>query len=286
MCCLFGILDYKSGLSDRQKRQILSILSIACEARGTDASGIAYRSGNQLCIYKRPLPAHLLRFRVPAETGYIMGHTRMTTQGSEQRNCNNHPFSGRAGGVSFALAHNGVLYNDKELRRSEKLPVTDIETDSYVAVQLIERYDEVGFAALRFMAEQVRGSFTFTILDSRNTFYVVKGSNPFCLYHWRKRGLYLYASTEGILRNALKQLPFSLERPERIFLEEGDLLRIDSEGRRGMEFFQPQSPFSQRQDYADIWEGSYGWTPEEVDWLIREGVTQEEIDAYFYCGEV
>lgn len=53
-----------------------------------------------------------------------------------------------------------------------------------------------------------------------------------------------------------------------------------------MEFFQPQPSFSQRQDYADIWEGSYGWTPEEMDWLIREGVTQEEIDAYFYCGEV
>lgn len=192
MCCLFGILDYKSGLSDRQKRQILSVLPIACEVRGTDASGIAYRSGNQLCIYKRPLPAHLLHFRVPAETGYIMGHTRMTTQGSEQKNCNNHPFSGRAGGVSFALAHNGVLCNDKELRRSEKLPATDIETDSYVAVQLIERYGKVDFAALRFVAEQVRGSFTFTILDSRNTFYVVKGSNPFCLYHWRKRGLYLY----------------------------------------------------------------------------------------------
>lgn len=115
---------------------------------------------------------------------------------------------------------------------------------------------------------------------------MVKGSNPFCLYHWRKRGLYLYASTEGILRNALKQLPFSLGRPERILLEEGDLLRIDSEGHRSMEFFQPQSSFSQRQDYADIWEDSYGWTPEEVDWLIREGVTQEEIDAYFYCGEV
>ena len=50
MCCLFGILDYKNSLSDRQKRQILSVLSIACEVRGTDASGIAYRSGNQLCM--------------------------------------------------------------------------------------------------------------------------------------------------------------------------------------------------------------------------------------------
>ena len=92
MCCLFGILDYKNSLSDRQKHQILSVLSIACEVRGTDASGIAYRSGNQLCIYKRPLPAHLLHFRVPAETGYIMGHTRMTTQGRNRKTVTTTPF--------------------------------------------------------------------------------------------------------------------------------------------------------------------------------------------------
>ena len=63
----------------------------------------------------------------------------MTTQGSEEKNYNNHPFLGQAGGRQFALAHNGVLHNDLMLRRSLKLPHTKIETDSYVAVQLIER---------------------------------------------------------------------------------------------------------------------------------------------------
>ena len=33
-----------------------------------------------------------------------------------------------------ALAHNGVLYNDEWLRKSEKLPSTKIKTDSYIAV--------------------------------------------------------------------------------------------------------------------------------------------------------
>ena len=68
----------------------------------------------------------------------MMGHTRMATQGNCRKNYNNHPFPGRAGGQAFALAHNGVLSNDDILRRKLALPETKIETDSYVAVQLIE----------------------------------------------------------------------------------------------------------------------------------------------------
>lgn len=62
-------------------------------------------------------------------------------------------------GRAFALAHNGVLYNDKALRRSLHLPGTKIETDSYAAVQLIERQKALSFSSLRSMAESVEGSF-------------------------------------------------------------------------------------------------------------------------------
>lgn len=80
MCCLFGILDYKSGLSDRQKRQILSVLPIACEVRGTDASGIAYRSGNQLCIFLFPFYFQLL-----AKHRYTFGITKFCVSSCGQR---------------------------------------------------------------------------------------------------------------------------------------------------------------------------------------------------------
>ena len=65
--------------------------------------------------------------------------TRMATQGSELVNINNHPFPGMAGQTHFSLAHNGVLTNDKTLRKKYKLPATKVETDSYVAVQLLEQ---------------------------------------------------------------------------------------------------------------------------------------------------
>ena len=226
MCCLFGIIDYGKSLSLHQKEHILTVLSRECEVRGVDATGIAYNGQEKLHIYKRPLPAHKMRFRLLADTTVVMGHTRMTTQGSELKNKNNHPFRG----TTFALAHNGIIDNDRALRLSEELPPTEIETDSYIAVQLLERSGTLTFDSLRDMAELLNGTFTITVLDEKGNLYFIRGSNPMCLYHWENLGLYLYASTEEILLGALKNLQFSLGKPKEVSLKAGDILRIDKSG--------------------------------------------------------
>ena len=138
MCALFGWLDYKGIVPYKTLKKLTQALANAAEERGTDAAGISYIKDGKVTIYKRPKPAHKLRFNIPDGTKAVMGHTRMTTQGNEKFNYNNHPFPGRAG-KSFAFAHNGVLWNDSELRKEKALPITHIETDSYVAVQLIEQ---------------------------------------------------------------------------------------------------------------------------------------------------
>ena len=94
MCCLFGFHDYGHKLTRKQRSILLSVLSVASEDRGTDATGIAYNAGGRLQVYKRPLPAHLMWYRVPLDAAVVMGYTRMTTQGAESRNYNNHPFPG------------------------------------------------------------------------------------------------------------------------------------------------------------------------------------------------
>ena len=109
MCALFGWLDYKGVVSDRLLKKLTQALANAAEERGTDASGIAYVKSGKVTIYKRPKPAHKIRFNAPNGTRAVMGHTRMTTQGNEKFNYNNHPFYGHAD-VNFAFAHNGVLY--------------------------------------------------------------------------------------------------------------------------------------------------------------------------------
>ena len=237
MCCLFGILDYKETLSLSDRKRILRVLSSACEARGTDATGVAWFAGNRLQIQKAPRPAHRMRYKLSEQAHRIMGHTRWTTQGDQARNYNNHPFCGKAGGHPFALAHNGVILNDKELRRTEQLPATKIETDSYAAAQLLEKYGHVGFPALARMAEQLRGTFTITVLDETNTLYIVRGNNPICVYHFPKAGFYLYASTKEILDQAVKRLRLDKLAHQEVPVMEGEILCITPQGKLCREFF-------------------------------------------------
>ena len=306
MCCLFGIVDYKHSLTPMQKSRMMSILARACEARGTDATGIAYNSSHRLKIYKRPLPARYMHFMLPKDTHVVMGHTRMTTQGSEKKNRNNHPFPGRAGNTAFALAHNGVLYNDVTLRKNRKLPPTSIQTDSYIAVQLIEKSGFIDMESLRDMAEQVRGSYAFSVLDDQDNLYLVKGDNPISLLHYPQKGLYLYASTEEILNNALSKMPVQLEKPVKIDLICGDILKISPNGvlTRGhfnCDHLLPKmvwSPYASFFDYGvaegsvsyiddlKAVAGSFGLTDEDVDILLKEGFTPEEVEEYLYSAWV
>lgn len=294
MCALFGWLDYKGIVSCKLLKKLTQALANAAEERGTDASGISYIHDGNVVIYKRPKPAHKIRFAAPDDTRAIMGHTRMTTQGNEKYNYNNHPFLGHAG-TSFALAHNGVLYNDKALRREKQLPETFIETDSYIAVQLIEQQKKLDFSSLQSMAESVQGNFTFTVLDAENSLYIIKGNNPMCLLHFADLGLYIYASTESILAKALKKInllnvPFS-----KIEVTQGEILRISSDGSLTRSKFKVQDNFDSIawMQYAYDWEddyytqqeqlllemcGCYGITEDDVILLLDYGYTADEIE--------
>ena len=80
------------------------------------------------------------------------------------------------------------------------------------------------------MAETVEGNFTFTVLDEYNNLYIVKGSNPMCLLHFPALGLYVYTSTESIMKNALKRVGLHKFTYERVQTDEVDILRIDKTG--------------------------------------------------------
>ena len=305
MCCLFGMIDYGGQLSRKQKSRVLSALSIAAEERGTDATGIAYKADDAIKIYKRPLPAHLMWFKVPEDSKTVMGHTRMTTQGSERYNANNHPFPGTAGTTSFALAHNGVLTNDKRLRRELNLPATRIETDSYIAVQILETASEISFATLADMAQLLEGSFCVTVMTDRDELYFVKGNNPMAIYHFEKLGLYLYASTEDILRTAIRQMPVKLGRATKIRIDSGEILKIDAEGRVSRGQFDDSKLFTAcssrswghwflsepawcqppENDYINDLKAvaaMHGIWPEDVDAMLADGATVDEIEELIY----
>ena len=295
MCCLFGLLDIGHSLSSGEKNHILSILGTICEARGIDATGYSYVSNRNLIIKKKAVPAHEMTFKTPKDAYVIMGHTRMTSQGSANRQRNNHPFLGKLPKSQFALAHNGVLTNDKELRRSEQLPKTDIETDSYVAVQLIEKQRTLDFQSLKTMAEKVKGTFAFTVMDLKNNLYIVKGNNPMCLYFYPRENIYIYASTKAILDAALDILDYLDKEHEEIPIADGEILKIDAMGHITRDHFQPPATACSYADFYDYYEDLWAnWEPVEeepgsyrkylMDYAVIMGVPKQELDHLHRMG--
>lgn len=302
MCSLFGLIDYKGCLSARDKEKIIGVLATECEVRGTDATGVAYIENGKIKIYKKPLAAHKMKFRFKRNPSVIMGHTRMTTQGSEKFNYNNHPFYSKK--VKFALAHNGVIYNDNDLKKDKNLPKTKIETDSYVAVQLIEKKATLNHESIKYMAELVRGSFCFTILNQNNEVYFVKGDNPLVIYNFG--GFYIYASTKEILENTINKLRINLLYSN-VEVVCGDILKISPDGSiykssfdtsnfdyksmyelyGGMCYKFDSTDFEEEYfkdlvDYAK----TIGVTKEDIEYLVKLGYDYFDIEEMLYEPEV
>ncbi len=301
MCCLFGFYNYSSN-PIKDLKHLTNALSEEATVRGTDATGIAYNNKGKLVIHKEPKSAFEVNFKHSDNVVSVLGHTRHSTQGNKNKNYNNHPFSGHCKNLNFALAHNGVLTNDFLLKAELKLPKTKIETDSYIAVQLIEKKKLLNSESIKFMAEKVEGSFAFSILDSDETLWLVRGDSPLALIHIPKYKLYVYASTDKILFKALIDTNLFEEIKkgafEEIEINSGDILNVLPDGSIVYDKFN-YTDYSfghchwwnynlSKNSYIDDLKSvaAYqGYSPEDVDELIKNGFTPEEIEEYLYCIE-
>ncbi len=304
MCGLFGFVNYGK---DKIKNisELTNSLSEQSAARGTDATGIAFAGTGGINIIKDSKSAYRMEFKHSDDINALIGHTRHSTQGSEKKNYNNHPFSGKCRNSKFALAHNGVLYNDKELRKSLYLPKTKIETDSYIAVQLIESQKEFSFDSIKYMAEKTEGSFSYSILDDKNNIWLVKGDSPLSILHFPSYKLYVFASTDEILYKAVVDTKLFSELKsgnfEVVEIKEGDILKICSNGKLEKSKFdysyyygrnwwdfgtKPyQSSITTQSNYIEDLKSIacyQGYPPETVDALLGNGFTLEEIEDYIY----
>lgn len=176
------------------------------------------------------------------------------------------------------------------------MPVPRIETDSYIAVQLLEQKRALDLDSLQFMAEQVRGSFAFTVLDDADNLYFVKGDNPLCLWYFKSPGIYLYASTEEILGRALQKLGMQKHKHRAVVIRNGDILQINKDGAFTWGKFQ-NTGWHRSYWRPYCFEGSwthldmlksmsvmFGYAPEKIEELHRQGLTADEIEDYLYCG--
>ena len=306
MCGLCGFLSYDTNpLKDINT--LTNELMKSASVRGTDAAGIAFNRNGNVLISKEGKSAEKIEFKLPESVKVLIGHTRHSTQGSEKKNYNNHPFYGRVKSNVFAFAHNGVLTNDVELRRKYKLPATKIETDSYAPVQLLEKLGKLDANTIKKMAEAVEGSFSFSILDKTGNLYLVKGDSPLTLVHFPKEKLYVYASTDEILWKALIETELFRQLKsgsfEVINIDEGEIVNISPKGKIKKTNFEFTYRFSLLTDwrycggwYTGDYEDTYiadlktvashmGISPDEVDHLLQEGFTPDEVEEFIYGYE-
>ena len=302
MCAVTGFLNYGHKIPHHVLLHLVKALTVAAECRGTDATGISYVNNGEMVTYKKPKRAKKMKFYFPPHTEAVICHNRMTTQGSELHNYNNHPFEGMAD-KPFALAHNGVIYNDTDIRKAHHLPEPKIETDSYIAVQLLEEQGTIDFNSIKAMAEELLGSYTFSILDSNNNLWLVKGSNPLHLVHFPELDLYVYASTKEIMDKALKAVHLRKFRYTVIETKEGDIIHIDRYGNIQRGQFTPKEDDWHRfsfypslygwdykheddhdfdSSYAALIElcGYYGVDEDDVMYLMEMGYSLSEIEEF------
>ena len=313
MCGLFGFSSYDNTPKNDSLSDIVNILAKSSTVRGTDATGIAYILDRKIEIEKEAKSAYKIDFSVPDGTRALIGHTRHSTQGSEKKNFNNHPFKGKNQFSTFALAHNGVLSNDKQLRHKLNLPQSKIETDSYIAVQLLEKKNNLNMESMKYMAEQIEGSFTFSVIDDKNNIYIVKGDSPISILHFKDLKLYVYASTDRILWDALINSPlfekfkFGLHYSnniEEIKVKDGQILKISNNGKLQYDSFDynPYSGFScdwwlfgrssqiltSNDEYLEglkIAAANLGYDGKQLDELLESGFTLLDIEEMIYSPD-
>ena len=122
-----------------------------------------------------------------------------------------------------------------------------------------------------------------------------------CIYHFKEKGLYIYASTEDILRVALKKMPCRFGKAERIKLSSGEILKTDRFGRITVTAFDDSNLYSFGYPYSFgftsvkpkkeseyikslkyVAEG-FGYSGDYIDYLLEEGFSTDDIEEIIYC---
>ncbi len=180
MSGIFGYIGKKDSL------QILFDGLSRLEYRGYDSSGIVFRNGAGIEVYKTPGKLKDLLKIVPGQLPAItigMGHTRLATHGAPSA-VNAHPHTVR--GVS--VVHNGMIENYRDLRRelSADGHVFTSQTDTEVVPVLIAGWLARGIAideAIRRTVARLRGIYALGIIHdgTPDTLFAVRNGSPLAI---------------------------------------------------------------------------------------------------------
>jgi glucosamine--fructose-6-phosphate aminotransferase (isomerizing) len=196
----------------------------ALEYRGYDSAGIAIQQDGGLERVRtkgKVKDLEALLAETPLRGNCGIAHTRWATHG-EPSTINAHP---HVSGESIALVHNGIIENHDELRGELQAAgyVFESETDTEVMVHLIHQLKAGGvdlFGAVRKAVRRLRGAFAIAVvsLDEPGVVVGARSGSPLVL------GI---GFNEHYLASDVHPLLSVTNRF--IYLEEGDLVRLEAE---------------------------------------------------------
>ena len=213
-----GIIGYV-GRSDATGILIKGLKGL--EYRGYDSGGIGVLNGGDLRVVKaageiRNLEEKLRGYEIRGSLG--IGHTRWATHGAANET-NAHPQVS----AHFAVVHNGIIENYREIRESLILNGASFEsdTDTEVIPKLLElNYNGDAEEAIRKTLPLLKGSYALGILctDDTNTLYCAKNGSPLII------GV---GDGENYISSDINPLLGKTNRA--VYLEDGETARITAE---------------------------------------------------------
>ncbi len=166
-CGIFGIFDRNHKL-DVAKLTYYGIFAL--QHRGQESAGIAVCNGKNILVYRDlGLVSEVFDEGIlnTLQGTAAIGHVRYSTAGTNNWE-NSQPILNQYAGGSFALAHNGHLINQNELKEClslKSLPLNNRDTDSYLLCQLISATGEKDIEkAFEKVVLQIKGAFCLVII--------------------------------------------------------------------------------------------------------------------------
>jgi len=157
MCEIQLINRFNGDINDEDKAEFVRMMNEGAE-RNNDAFGFfnhlnTYKIGKG--FNKKTKSRKVVRFLSEVKGNFLVGHNRLATKGDKKKNENNHPIETR----NWMVVHNGVLYNDDELKEQYKLKYRE-EVDSAIIPRLLEYFTEKGETendCVKKVAEEISG---------------------------------------------------------------------------------------------------------------------------------
>lgn len=217
MCGIFGVCyTPQAQVSAKETRKMLDHLFCYSQSRGKEASGLLFKHGNELELYKDTIRGNhfiktaryksLFEKLTPNNSTMIIGHARLDTNGSKWDNTNNSPIIHD----NIQGIHNGIVTNVDQLWQDNPELERHYVVDSEVLLALFSKHikQHTEEQALASIFELMEGSASVALYDTE-TQKLTLATNTGSLYFSRYDNDFLvFASEQYILEQLHKKMRF------------------------------------------------------------------------------